>query len=191
MRNLFTVDKKDYKTDGTVFERPSVRGIIIKDGKILMIHSLKYDYYKLPGGGIEKGESFEEALIREVNEESGYILKPDSIREFGYVRRISKGMIEDIFIQDNYYFVCEADETQASQNLDDYEADELFTPEFITAELAIKTNKTASNLYYENELGGLNFAKEQFTIYSKPKKRTGPSSKKSSRIITEEITRDL
>ena len=129
MRNLFTVDKKDYKTDGTVFERPSVRGIIIKDGKILMIHSLKYDYYKLPGGGIEKGESYEEALIREVSEESGYVLKPDSIREFGYVRRISKGMIEDIFIQDNYYFVCEADET----------------PEFITAELAIKTNKTADH----------------------------------------------
>ena len=145
MRNLFTVDKKDYKTDGTVFERPSVRGIIIKDGKILMIHSLKYDYYKLLGGGIEKGESYEEALIREVREESGYILKPASIREFGYVRRKSKGMIDDIFIQDNYYFVCETDETQASQNLDDYEADELFTPEFVTTEHAIKTNKTADH----------------------------------------------
>ncbi len=145
MRNLFTVDKKDYKTDGTVFERPSVRGIIIKNGKILMIHSLKYDYYKLPGGGIEKGESYEDALIREVGEESGYVLKPDSIREFGYVRRKSKGMIEDIFIQDNYYFVCETDETQASQNLDDYEADELFTPEFVTVEQAIKTNKTADH----------------------------------------------
>ena len=169
MRNLFTVDKKDYKIDGTVFERPSVRGIIIKDGKILMIHSLKYDYYKLPGGGIENGETFEERdlsghkiwtekeendikasigennLIREVSEESGYVLKPDSIREFGYVRRKSKGMIEDIFIQDNYYFVCETDETQASQNLDDYEADELFTPEFVTIEHAIKTNKTADH----------------------------------------------
>ena len=30
-----------------------------------MIHSLKYDYYKFPGGGIEDGESNEEALIRE------------------------------------------------------------------------------------------------------------------------------
>ena len=63
--------------------------------------------------------------------------------------------------------------------------------DLLIKEETIKTNKTASNLYYENELGGLNFAKEQFTIYSKPKKRTGPSSKKSSRIITEEITRDL
>lgn len=145
MRNLFTVDKKDYKTDGTVFERPSVRGIIIKDGKILMIHSMKYDYYKLPGGGIEKGESYEEALIREVKEESGYTIKPDSIREFGYVRRKSKGMIEDIFIQDNYYFVCETEEIQTLQNLDDYEADELFTPEFISIEQALYTNKTADH----------------------------------------------
>lgn len=55
----------------------------------------------------------------------------------------------------------------------------------------IKTNKAASNLYYENELGGLNFTKNQFSIYGKPKKRTGPKSIKSSRIITEEIVRDL
>lgn len=54
-----------------------------------------------------------------------------------------------------------------------------------------KTNKTASSLYYENELGGLNFSKNQFSVYSKPKKRTGPKSTKSSRLITEEIVRDL
>ncbi len=145
MRELFLIDTKDYNPNGTIGKRPSVRGIVIKDNKILMIHSLKYNYYKLPGGGLEKGESYEEALIREVGEESGYILKPDSIREFGYVRRKSKGMIEDIFIQDNYYFVCETDETQVLQNLDDYEADELFTPEFVTIEQAIKTNITADH----------------------------------------------
>ena len=63
--------------------------------------------------------------------------------------------------------------------------------DLLIKEEKIKTNKAASNLYYENELGGLNFSKNQFSIYGKPKKRTGPKSIKSSRIITEEITRDL
>lgn len=145
MRELFLIDKKDYKPDGTVGKRPSVRAVIIKDGKLLMIHSLKYDYYKLPGGGIENGETYEEALIREVSEESGCAIKPDTIREFGYVRRISKGQIEDIFIQDNYYFVCEVEENQSVQNLDDYEADEMFTPEFVAIGQAIETNKKADH----------------------------------------------
>lgn len=63
--------------------------------------------------------------------------------------------------------------------------------DLLIKEEKIKTNKAASSLYYENELGGLNFSKSQFSIYGKPKKRTGPKSMKSSRIITEEITRDL
>ena len=63
--------------------------------------------------------------------------------------------------------------------------------DLLIKEEKIKTNEAASNLYYENELGGLNFSKSQFSIYGKPKKRTGPKSMKSSRIITEEITRDL
>ena len=79
-----------------VIPRASVRGIILKCGKIAMMHSKKYDYYKLPCGGIEPGETLEETLIREVREESGLTVKPETIKEFGYVRRIEKGKIEDI-----------------------------------------------------------------------------------------------
>ncbi|MDE5598256.1 MAG: NUDIX domain-containing protein, partial [Lachnospiraceae bacterium] len=68
MRMLFEIDKKDYVRNGSVFSRPSARGIIIKAGKIAMVHSKKYNYYKFPGGGIEADESKEDALIREVLE---------------------------------------------------------------------------------------------------------------------------
>ena len=149
MRELFVLDKKNYNPNGSVGRRPSVRGIIVRDGKIAMMHSKKYDYYKLPGGGIEQGETLEDTLIREVREESGLIVKPETIREFGYVRRIEKGRREDIFVQDNYYFLCEAESEITEQKLDDYEAEEQFTLEFVSVEHAINKNETAN--HFEKE----------------------------------------
>lgn len=35
------------------------------------------------------------------------------------------------FIQDNYYFLCDVEEVIQSQDLDDYEADEKFTLEYV------------------------------------------------------------
>lgn len=54
-----------------------------------------------------------------------------------------------------------------------------------------KTNQSAAALYYENEFGGLDFGKSSFKIYGKGKKRTGPASKNSPRVIIEEIERKL
>lgn len=106
MRLLFEMDKKDYDPNGRAFVRHSVRSIILRDGKVAMVHSLKYDYYKFPGGGMEPGESQTQTLIRETREESGLTVIPESIREFGYVHRVQKsdeaGEYER-FVQDNYY----------------------------------------------------------------------------------------
>ena len=141
MRLLFEIDQKDYDPNGSRFERPSVRGIIVRDGKVAMIHSMKYDYYKLPGGGIEPGEEQKATLIREVKEESGLAVIPDTIREFGWVHRIQKGSVDDIFVQDNYYYLCEAEETAGQQRLDDYEAEERFELEFVTPQTVIEVNR--------------------------------------------------
>ena len=141
MKLLYEIDKKNYKENGTSFSRPSVRGIIVKEGKIAMIHSLKYDYYKFPGGGIEKGENHFQALIREVKEETGLEVISSSIKEFGYIHRIEKGKKEDIFIQDNYYYFCDVMENVCKQNLDEYENEEEFSLEFVLPETAINVNK--------------------------------------------------
>ncbi len=52
--------------------RKSARAIISNsEGKIALQHLRNYDFYKLPGGGIEQGESIEQAAKREVLEETG------------------------------------------------------------------------------------------------------------------------
>lgn len=145
MRLLFEIDKKDYKQDGTVCTRPSFRGIIINDDRLALIHSLKYNYYKFPGGGAEPGESHISTLIREVKEESGLEVDEGSVREYGYVHRVQKGQSEDIFIQDNYYYLCSIKEGVGSQNLDDYEKDEQFALEYVTARHAIEVNRNESH----------------------------------------------
>ena len=48
--------------------------VLIKDGKILLMHRVKIDrdYFVLPGGTVEKGETEEEAVVREAKEETGF-----------------------------------------------------------------------------------------------------------------------
>lgn len=142
MRLLFTLDTKDYDRNGTAFVRPSVRGIILRGGTIAMVHSLKYGYYKFPGGGIEEGETHCQALIREVREEAGLTVLADTVQEYGLVHRVRKGNPEAMFVQDNYYYLCRTDEEIVPQCLDDYEAEERFTLEFVDPRLAIASNRT-------------------------------------------------
>jgi 8-oxo-dGTP pyrophosphatase MutT (NUDIX family) len=144
---LFEIDLKNYDKTGKAFKRPSARAIIIKNNKIYMVHSLVYDYYKFPGGGIEKDESNIDALIRETAEEAGLVVIKDSIKEYGYVHRIQKSDMGDceIFLQDNFYYLCEVEANKINQNLDDYEDYEKFTLEFVDPIAAIKANRNENH----------------------------------------------
>ncbi len=143
MRLLFEIDLDDYNKSGKAFIRPSARAIIIKDNKIYMVHSLVYDYYKFPGGGIEKNESNIDALIRETKEEAGLVVIKDSIKEYGYVHRVKKAKDSgySIFIQDNFYYICDVENNILEQQLDDYENFEKFTLELVDPKIAININR--------------------------------------------------
>ena len=150
MRLLFEMDKKDYSECTRTLVRNSARSILIRDGKVAMVHSLKYDYYKFPGGGIEKGESPADAMIRETREEAGLVVIPETVREYGYVHRIQKSDwdADECFVQDNYYYLGEAENEPVSQELDDYEAKESYRLEYIDPATAIRKNRALKNSPY-------------------------------------------
>lgn len=57
--------------------RVGVYAVIIENGKILLTR--QWDGYSLIGGGVEKGETIEESIVREVKEETGLTIMPDKI----------------------------------------------------------------------------------------------------------------
>lgn len=145
MRLLFTMDAKNYDPGGSRFTRPSARAVILlPERRIALVHALRYDYYKFPGGGIEPGEDPVSALIRETAEETGLRVLPETVRPYGRVYRIEKGDPEEIFEQDNFYYFCRTEETPGSQRLDSAEQEEGFALAFVSPETAIAANEAAA-----------------------------------------------
>jgi 8-oxo-dGTP diphosphatase len=46
-------------------------GLVLRDGRVAIVHRPRYDDWSLPKGKLDEGESFEEAALREVEEETG------------------------------------------------------------------------------------------------------------------------
>ena len=47
-------------------------GVVVRDGRIALVHRPKYDDWAMPKGKLEDGESWEDAALREVREETGF-----------------------------------------------------------------------------------------------------------------------
>ncbi len=142
MKQLFEIDLRDYEGCTNIFSRPSARGIIVQDGKMALVYSRREKYYKFPGGGIRPEEDKKAALIREVKEEVGLTVIPESITEFGSVMRRQKSNYSPntIFEQENFYYVCRTDGRISDQHLDDYEREAEFVLQWTDIDEAIRVN---------------------------------------------------
>ena len=155
MKQLLEIDLKDYENCDKIFRRPSVRAIILKDNnKIALVYSKKEKYYKFPGGGIKQDENKKEALVREVREEVGLIVIPESICEFGSVMRRQRSNVSPntIFEQENYYYTCKTKNQIVDQELDNYETEAGFMLKFVSLDEAILVNSTYKSENFFNEI---------------------------------------
>jgi 8-oxo-dGTP diphosphatase len=46
-------------------------GLVVRDGEVAVVHRPKYDDWSLPKGKLDPGETWEQAAVREVEEETG------------------------------------------------------------------------------------------------------------------------
>ena len=98
---------------------------IEKDGKYLMLHRTKkkndenHDKWIGVGGKFEPGESPDECLIREVKEETGLYVRPESICELGEIIELHRDIFEPDkkFICHSLFFYCDVLDEQAPLSL--------------------------------------------------------------------------
>lgn len=56
---------------GVVRTVEAAGGVVERDGRIAVVHRPRYDDWSLPKGKLDRGETFEQAALREVEEETG------------------------------------------------------------------------------------------------------------------------
>lgn len=141
MEKLLIMDEHDY--DGHLKEifRVAVRGIIFVGDKLLMIED-SYDEVKLPGGGMEPGEDDQQALLREVKEETGYDVIPESVKPFGEIEEKRLSAHEPmIWHQINRLYFCEVSSDQGQCDYSENEKKHGFHRVFYTIDEALEKNK--------------------------------------------------
>lgn len=107
MKLLACFDEKNYSDTTKILEKINIRGIVLLDGKLAMQRD-KEGVYKIPGGGMEKGETYVETLARELREEVGLVLVEDSLVELGEITEIRRDIFEPDtkYISHSLFYAC-------------------------------------------------------------------------------------
>jgi 8-oxo-dGTP diphosphatase len=80
-------------------------GVVLRDGRVAVVHRPRYDDWSLPKGKLDPGESYEEAALREVEEETG--LRCTLVRELPAVSYDVRGRLKVV----RYWAMEVVDET--------------------------------------------------------------------------------
>ena len=136
--------------DGKNMLNVRVAGIIIKDGRVLMVKNLPSDYIYSLGGRLKFGESARDGVVREVEEEIGQRLEIDRlgfIHENFFIGSTPSKMDNQVYEITFYFYmkvpqdfevetdVPTADDDRETLVWVDWHSDEKYYPQFFRTEL--------------------------------------------------------
>lgn len=155
------IDNKKYKIlPKDLNFRPTVYGLIFKGDKILL--SKQGNGYNFPGGGVEKGELLENALKREVWEETGIKIKPGppiKATEDFFISIENKRRLHCVVI----YYICTNPTGKIStKNFTGYERTFLSAAEWVDL-------KDIKKLRFENAVDSPKLISEAYKMFARIK----------------------
>lgn len=141
MQTLLVLDEKNYTEDMPVYERNVVRALIEKDGLFAMQKG-KRGEYKIPGGGMDEGETIVEALMREVREETGLVIIPDTMKELGEITEIRRDIFDANikYIAHSMHYACEVEPEMVETAMTESEKEKGYRLEWADIDTIIETN---------------------------------------------------
>ncbi len=114
--------------------RKAARVIVFdEDGNIALLYIRQSNYYELPGGGVEEGETFEQACVRECKEEIGC-----NVEILSNIGRILEYRKERERINDSFCFTAKVIGEKGLQELTEKELERGMETVWVSKEKAIE-----------------------------------------------------
>ncbi|MBY6225985.1 NUDIX hydrolase [Ferrimonas balearica] len=162
MELIQTLHHPDAVVGGSEYTRLSVRALIAHGDQVLLLYTARYDDYSLPGGGVDDGESLQQALLREVAEETG-ARGLTILAEFGLVKELRPWYKPDY---DNvrmlsYCYLCDALPELGQTALEHYEVANGMEPRWVNLAEAIAHNEA---VMAGSPKAGLSIARETWLL---------------------------
>ena len=111
--------------------RHACRGILVRDGKVLLCHEPKSGLYIIPGGGVEGHENYADCCVREMLEETGY--RTEAITGYLDIEELF-----DVWRHINHYYICKLIEDTGVQHLTEAEKLAGYTNAWVPLEQALE-----------------------------------------------------
>ncbi|MBE0493767.1 MAG: NUDIX domain-containing protein [Thiomicrospira sp.] len=128
--------------DGRVLRRHAARGIVLREDKILLLFTERYNDFSLPGGGVDQGEDIQVALKRELEEETG--ARDIQVQaHYGFIEEYRPYWKPDydLMHMTSHFFVCEVASQLAEVRMEDYEVANGMKPVWISVDEAMNHNR--------------------------------------------------